>query len=203
MTAQTIRNPVHPNLLAAVESSLRIHPTGMREIELINYLDQAFDGVFPKQNLADSLVLFQTHFMLFNALYQLQDLLWQNHSGHLVIGPIDICLYPFNDTLHQQALAEMNHTKDYYLDFANFDSTSRENVDDLIKSFWRNAQAHWGGEDAFRVLGLRYPCSWDEIKQRYRSLASQHHPDKGGDAEKLKPVLEAYSTLKTLYQKHG
>ncbi|AJQ95237.1 DNA-J related domain-containing protein [Gynuella sunshinyii] len=203
MTAQTIKNPLHPNLLVAIETTLRAHPSGMKEIELINYLDTEFEGVFPKKNLADSLILFQTHFILFNALYQLQDILWLNQNGHLIIGPIDICLYPFNSTLHLQAMTDFNHAKEYYLDFSNFNSTSRENVDDLIKSFWRNAKAHWAGEDAFKVLGLSYPCNWEDIKQRFRSLANQHHPDKGGDAEKLKPVLEAYSTLKTLYKKNG
>ena len=44
-------------------------------------------------------------------------------------------------------------------------------------------------------LGVQKAASMDEIKKAYRDLARQHHPDKGGDAEKFKGVQEAYETL--------
>jgi curved DNA-binding protein len=47
----------------------------------------------------------------------------------------------------------------------------------------------------YDVLGIAKTASADEIKRAYRRLASQHHPDKGGDTEKFQQVEEAYRTL--------
>ncbi len=50
-------------------------------------------------------------------------------------------------------------------------------------------------KDYYSVLGIPRTASDDEIKQAYRRLASQHHPDKGGNKEKFQEVQEAYSVL--------
>lgn len=44
-------------------------------------------------------------------------------------------------------------------------------------------------------LGLPPDCTSDEIKQMYRSLAQQHHPDKGGDEDTFKKIKLAYEVL--------
>ena len=44
-------------------------------------------------------------------------------------------------------------------------------------------------------LGLSSRCTFDEIKQRYRALAQQHHPDKGGDEDRFKRIKLAYEVL--------
>ena len=44
-------------------------------------------------------------------------------------------------------------------------------------------------------LGLSPRCTFDEIKQRYRALAQQHHPDKGGDEDRFKRIKLAYEVL--------
>jgi len=44
-------------------------------------------------------------------------------------------------------------------------------------------------------LGLPTYCTADEIKQKYRTLAQTHHPDKGGDEEKFKRIKTAYEIL--------
>lgn len=49
--------------------------------------------------------------------------------------------------------------------------------------------------DFYTVLGVGKTASADEIKRAYRKLASQHHPDKGGDTKKFQEVEEAYRTL--------
>jgi molecular chaperone DnaJ len=35
----------------------------------------------------------------------------------------------------------------------------------------------------------------DDIKKAFRRLASQHHPDRGGDTQKFQTIQEAYATL--------
>lgn len=48
----------------------------------------------------------------------------------------------------------------------------------------------------YDTLGVNETASDSEIKSAFRKLASQHHPDKGGDANKFKEINEAYDTLK-------
>jgi len=48
----------------------------------------------------------------------------------------------------------------------------------------------------YDTLGVNETASDSEIKSAFRKLAAQHHPDKGGDANKFKEINEAYDTLK-------
>jgi len=51
-------------------------------------------------------------------------------------------------------------------------------------------------KDYYKILGIGKNASKDEIKQAYRRLAQQFHPDKtGGDDKKFKEINEAYSVL--------
>ena len=51
-------------------------------------------------------------------------------------------------------------------------------------------------KDYYKILGVSQNASKDEIKQAYRRLAHQYHPDKnGGDDKKFKEINEAYSVL--------
>lgn len=45
----------------------------------------------------------------------------------------------------------------------------------------------------FDVLGLSHDASPQEVKARWRELAAQHHPDKGGDAEDFHRYQTAYT----------
>ena len=47
----------------------------------------------------------------------------------------------------------------------------------------------------YQTLGVDRNATPDEIKRAYRRLASQHHPDKGGDKHKFQEIEEAYRTL--------
>jgi DnaJ-class molecular chaperone len=49
--------------------------------------------------------------------------------------------------------------------------------------------------DHYNTLGVSKTASPDEIKKAYRKLASQHHPDKGGNKEKFQEIQSAYSVL--------
>jgi curved DNA-binding protein len=49
--------------------------------------------------------------------------------------------------------------------------------------------------DYYTTLGVSKQAGSDEIKKAYRKLASQHHPDKGGDTAKFQQIEEAYRTL--------
>ena len=49
--------------------------------------------------------------------------------------------------------------------------------------------------DHYATLGVARTASPDEIKRAFRKLASQHHPDKGGDTKKFQEIQAAYDTL--------
>lgn len=49
--------------------------------------------------------------------------------------------------------------------------------------------------DHYKILGINKTASPDEIKKAYRKLASQHHPDKGGDTSTFQQIEESYRIL--------
>ena len=50
-------------------------------------------------------------------------------------------------------------------------------------------------KDYYRILELRFPASPEAIKESYRRLSKQYHPDRGGSEELMKELNEAYSVL--------
>ena len=50
-------------------------------------------------------------------------------------------------------------------------------------------------KDYYAILGVGKTATPDEIKKAYRKLASQHHPDKGGDTARFQEIEEAYRVL--------
>lgn len=55
--------------------------------------------------------------------------------------------------------------------------------------------------DYYQILGVEKTASQDDIKRAYRRLASQHHPDKGGDKERFQEIQQAYSVLSDATQR--
>ena len=49
--------------------------------------------------------------------------------------------------------------------------------------------------DYYAALGVAKNASQDDIKRAFRKLASQHHPDKGGDTARFQEIQAAYDTL--------
>jgi hypothetical protein len=50
-------------------------------------------------------------------------------------------------------------------------------------------------ESAYRILGVPEGASKGDVQAAYRRLASQHHPDNGGDEEQFKKVTQARDAL--------
>ena len=50
-------------------------------------------------------------------------------------------------------------------------------------------------ENHYQTLGINSTATADQIKQAYRKLAMQHHPDRGGDAAAFQKIQQAYSVL--------
>lgn len=50
-------------------------------------------------------------------------------------------------------------------------------------------------KDYYSILGIPPDSSEEDIKKKFRELAKKYHPDRGGDPEKFKEIMEAYSIL--------
>ncbi len=49
--------------------------------------------------------------------------------------------------------------------------------------------------DHYATLEVSRTASQDDIKRAFHKAAHKHHPDKGGDPEKMKAATQAYSIL--------
>ena len=47
----------------------------------------------------------------------------------------------------------------------------------------------------YETLGVDQDADADDVKEAYRDLAKEHHPDRGGDEEKFKEIQEAYEQI--------
>ncbi len=187
------------DLTEQVHQLLRADPAGLSEFQLIRRLKAQHSTHIPHLGLDDKLVLFRTHFLLFNALYQLREQLWQSQSAHLEINPLCIRLQPWHPG--PQALSEHDPLRDYYLDLQHLRNTDTNDVERLLTSFWKRMQ---GGDEkcaALKLFGLNdeQPLKLATIKQRYRQLVSLHHPDRGGSTSRLQSINLAMEILERYY----
>lgn len=144
--------------------------------------------------------LFQAHFALFNALYQLQQELAAQQL-YLDIGLVQVSVRALQVGAGAGAVdtGRDHKLREYYLDWRHFDQATVAGVNELLKDFWRRmgqrpvAQAERAR--ALDIMGLSEPLTWAAVKQRYRRLAMQYHPDRGGDAEQLQQVHWAMAVL--------
>ncbi|AQZ33133.1 molecular chaperone DnaJ [Pseudomonas sp. LPH1] len=196
-----MNDDLDPNLDLAeqVLQLLQAAPDGIAEYTLIQQLKDRHSGHVPNLPLADKLVLFRTHFLLFNALYRLRERLWQEQTHLLEISPLCIRLLPYQPG--NAALSERDALRDYYLDMSNLQGTDERDVERLLTSFWTRMQ---GGEEkqaALELFELANERSLDlpRIKQRYRQMVSEHHPDRGGSTERLQSINLAMEILERYY----
>ncbi|MFT5780850.1 MAG: hypothetical protein ACI9EB_000207 [Pseudomonas sp.] len=179
---------------------LQAAPAGCSEYQLIQQLRQQ-QSVHLADLAADpQLALFQTHFLIFNALYRLRERLWQEGRAHLHISPLCCQLQPYQTG--SLALSEHDPLRDYYLDLQQLQSTSAIEVEQLLASFWTRLQSGNDQRAALELFDLHTTPVLDltRIKYRYRQLVSQHHPDRGGSTSRLQSINHAFEILQRYYK---
>jgi hypothetical protein len=189
-------------LLEALQDILPQHPLGIGEYDLLQVLQQAPYKLFSGVALADPLVLFQTHFMLFHALYVLKDKWLQEQNAMLDILVTHIRYLPYESG--QEGLAKEDKLRAYYLDWQNFSATDKQDVERLIESFWKlmsgvDMQTQQDPETvrlAYQSLHLPQDADFYAVKRQYHRLQHQYHPDKGGETAKAQEIERAFSVLK-------
>jgi hypothetical protein len=176
---------------------------GLSEYELFQQLKSPPYKLFAAEALQDPLSLFQSHFILFNALYQLRDTWIQNETGLLQIHCSRIYRTPWE--VGKPGVIKEDKLRTYYLDATNLSDTDLLQVEALLDTFWsafsgmpnktqNNAMPLQQAQD---LLDLTSPYSAKQLKLQYRKMLHLHHPDKGGNNSHTVQLHNAYERLKT------
>lgn len=168
-----------------------------KEHELISWLQQ--QGVLRHDALQDSLSLFRCHFIIMHCLYRLQAQWFDDHSAWLEISPLCIQRHPYSKAVpSERSLPASNDghaLASYYLDLSQL-ATTRADIDELLSSFWRQMAISDYRQADLDLLQLPPQANAHDIRQRYRFLAMQHHPDRGGDTGYFQQLTTAYQRLR-------
>lgn len=178
--------------ILALQVELEKQTDGIGEYDLMQLLKQQGYFDFLSQPALPH-ELFQAHFILFHSLYLLSDIFLDKKKYLLDIHTLKIQLLPYQEG--EKGLQVDNTLKAYYLDFNNLENTSEEDIYDMLVSFWNKFNRFDNREAALLELGLKDPVDDKIIKQEYRRLIMHHHPDRGGDTEKLQKLNDAIKSL--------
>lgn len=183
-------------LIVEILSLLSEQTAGISEYEIMQrFADhEVYGGLAEETQLA----LFQKHFITMNALYELQQRLWQDEKVFLDVAPLKIQIIvpkQFSDTA-EIALSETKKLSDYYRDWKNFENTDEVDVINLLGDFWKRFASLDKREAALDVLELESGATVQQIVESYRRLVARHHPDKGGEQEMFIRIRQAYEILK-------
>ncbi|KAF8448872.1 hypothetical protein L210DRAFT_3640505 [Boletus edulis BED1] len=99
---------------------------------------------------------------------------------HLHLEKFDAAVADFKSSIEQA-------------EFENADADARSLGIELRKA--EAALKRSKTKDYYKILGVPRDCSDADIKKAYRRESLKHHPDKGGDEEKFKLVVEAHAVI--------
>lgn len=159
------------------------------------------EGLVAPDYSQSSLELFRVHFLVFNALYSLQQELL-DQGWCLEISPLALYLRPLAEGEDLRSLVQAGDSalRDFYLDWNEYRAATQESVEELLTDFWRKLQRPGSltpesRREALAQLELRDPVSPEAIKRQYRRLAMRHHPDRGGSEIELQKINAAKAVL--------
>ena len=180
------------SFILALQVELEKQSGGIGEYELMQSLKQ--QGYFDfLSEPASPHELFQAHFFLFHSLYLLSNTLLDEKKYLLDIHTLKIQLLTYQQGNND--LQVDDKLKAYYLNFDNLENTSEEDVYGMLDSFWNKYNRFENRASALSELELKDPVDDKIIKKEYRRLIMQHHPDRGGDTEKIQKLNDAIKKL--------
>jgi len=194
-------------LLKMLHNLLAEQPLGLSEYQLIEQLKSAQHPFFIDANLNDPLSLFRTHFVLFNALYQLRDQLHATHGLDLHISALMIRLQACSSHTNASATAVQSSDplRAYYLDLSHLQATDRRAAEALLYGTLDKINPPEQVQEALAELGIEQPLhslSEQHLRQHYRKLVSTHHPDRGGSTERLQRINQAMDRIRQHQKSH-
>lgn len=187
----------------------------LSEFELIKNLQNPPYSLFKQDLFADELSLFQTHFVIHNALYRLRDIGLAQGSFDIDTLTTQLSLIKLSQCsnsiegvvtntsqLTVDERPEVLKLREYYLDWHNFEKTGQQDVADLLASFWQTYSSFDSKQQkqqlqlALEAMEFEQIPSHSELKARYKKLSIQLHPDKGGTAEEFHLLQQHYQLIK-------
>lgn len=177
---------------------LSAHPGGVSEYQLLKHCEQT--GLFDHVTSRGDLQLFHKHFLLMNALYQLQHRLWQEEHLWLTISALQIQLQSAAQrysTTHEPAAQAHGPLAEYYLDWTNYQDADEQSVAQLLADFWQQFYHPHARDQALAQLHIEPGTATPAlIRRQYQRLALRHHPDRGGNPERFIAIRQAYELLR-------
>lgn len=190
--------------MSPIAKFIRSNTGPISEYTLLKHLNFSDDDLKLPSESSGDLALFRKHFLVMNALYQLQPI-FHDEGYYLVISALKIEIIPHTasgatDNIQQDLIQQSadEKIKAYYLDWDEFTQSDQNSVEQLLNSFWQRYYAGDEKQSALSVLGLDSNAEWPLIRSTYQKLAAKHHPDKGGDSETFISIREAYEQLACL-----
>lgn len=170
------------------------------EYELIQHLQDTGTEPFNLLTLLQTHELFQAHFLVRHALYRLQEHYLRGRAFTLSLDLTRVTRGPWHEEDDTSAMPGTHDgVRDYYLDLNNLHSTTHDDVNSLLNTFWQRYLAQDGKTQALLVLGLDATADFPIAKKRYRQLVQQYHPDKGGDTGYFQTLQAAITTLERCF----
>lgn len=174
---------------------LQVNEAGFSEYELINLIKEDIFSETSRTLFQDRQQLFTVHFLIFHALYQLREQLWVQRSGHVEISPLNICIKPWSES-DMKGMGTIDKLGEYYLNLSNLESTSAQDLDDLLDKFWQYYLRPEKKLSAMEILEIEEPFDKQQLKHQYKKMVMLHHPDRGGDKSRLQAINQAFEILK-------
>ena len=161
--------------------------------------------------------LYQKQFIIQSSLFELQDeyrvLNLQNadyiadpdDAKLIEICEVDVFMRDIHFSETDTYLLALEDTAaqillEHYRDYDRFFSARSDTVAGLLESFWAKFRDFSESDEAYMTLGVTAQTSWEDIQKAYRLLASEHHPDRGGEGEQFIQIRKAFETLKRRHQ---
>lgn len=180
-----------------------------REYDIIRHLQEI--QRLPLSALSGSLSMFRCHFLVFNALHRIKQA-WQNKNEiktRLEISSLRISVHAYNKNefmpheSQQRETTQFDPLSLFYLDLKQLNQTTETDIHKLLDQFWlrytSGALDSKEKQQALKVLELNDGVDFNVIKKQYRRLAMRHHPDRGGDKNKLIAINQAMECLESYY----
>lgn len=99
------------------------------------------------------------------------------------------------DQTKKEGLPHFQGLESYYLDAENYFRMSQEELRRITDGSYRLLGSIEEIERSLKVMDLSPDCSMQRIKNRYRYLARETHPDKSGNPLEFQDLSAAYHTL--------
>jgi hypothetical protein len=192
------------HLIEPIKCVLEASGDPLSEYALLTQLQK--QGWLEPIDTGDAVALYSAHFLVYNALFQLHPYFFMQNQD-LIISALYIAVIDdksggeVSSELIQSASsnqAEVTSLRDYYLDWNNLESASKDSVEQLLSSFWARLVSDDDLSKALFILDLPNDSAAMTIrsaKAAYRKLAMQHHPDRGGDTDQFQRIQWAFGVL--------